>query len=99
MESHGFTSSDKVNETLDDIQEMLDVSNEISAAFDQLSPTTTVADAELEDELNTLMAESLPARLPVPEMSLPSVPSEPLEEMDEITARLTRLRQRVQPTQ
>lgn len=102
---HGGITVDKVDETMEDIREQAELSEEISEAISRAYPVDTVDEDELEDELEQLQQEEVDNKLlnsgtktSVPQVHMPSVPSTSLktgkeeeEEEDEDEAALKQL--------
>eukprot|EP00127_Corallochytrium_limacisporum_P006399 Clim_evm7s226 gene=Clim_evmTU7s226 len=80
---HGKMSIDKVDDTMDDIREQMDLANEISNAIAQPLGNDLLDDDELEAELEELQEETLDEELLAtePMTALPDVPTtEPVKQ-------------------
>ncbi|CEP24011.1 SNF7 [Cyberlindnera jadinii] len=60
---HGGITVDKVDQTMDDIREQAEISEEISEAISRSYPTDGIDEDELEDELEALEQEQLDDKL------------------------------------
>jgi charged multivesicular body protein 4 len=85
---HGEMNIDKVDKTMDEIRDQMDLANEISDAISQgVSYGTELDEEELNAELELLEQEELEAKLlnaqPVPSMQLPSVPVKAAQQTEE----------------
>ncbi|ODQ79603.1 hypothetical protein BABINDRAFT_161985 [Babjeviella inositovora NRRL Y-12698] len=96
---HGDFDVDKVDATMDDIREQVELSEEISEAISR-PLGQEIDDDELEDELAALQeeaensrAEKVPAKASEPERRMPSLPDVPVAELDEDEAALRALQE------
>jgi charged multivesicular body protein 4 len=93
---HGGVTVDKVDQTMDEIREQAEISEEISEAISRSYPTDGIDEDELEEELEALQQEEIEEKLlnsgaKAAQVSLPDVPNtsiredkhEALEEEDE----------------
>ncbi|GME83407.1 unnamed protein product [Ambrosiozyma monospora] len=89
---HGDFNIDKVDQTMDDIKEQVDLSEEISDAISRPLGTDMIDDDELEDELAAMQQEELDTKMtntkvskqqePVNKVKLPDAPKGKVVESD-----------------